>query len=488
MNTADNSVALSLVGFADPTATRPYTRTVPKPKPRKKKHAHSHAKASRSGNPAVRRAEEEAAQERALARSEWSWANSFTGFPEEEIDQEAMDNAKADAEPVIAELVAADMPVSWLEDELCRRLGRALTAQNARHAAQLASGEVLVLDQDTYSPGQLMDAFAEEIALEAVRAIAGVDDPEEQQSRWRLLLAVARIVPYPDARIPIGAVEDVRNSVVQFPDASMVTTPTGPALWCRDVFGTRFGITAPFTAPEGPDRWYLWDIDACSGEAYTVGAGYFPTSAQAFSAWQEAVGPDAAARSHLEPISDADLADRILPLAGELDLGGESESQYAEFHRCRRLAHELRVSELRGDTTGTGPAPQGPETVNDPWIAEFANWRAKHRPGQKVVPDDFPSDGEPLTDDQVYDELAFIWISDEIPGLAHTCSPHRIALTSRSIGDLYDTETADVLRRLLPDLATWLAERAALPPHAADRVRACAERAARSDAELDEHA
>ena len=297
---------------------------MPKSKPRKKKQTSAPAKASRPGNPAARRAAEETARAKELARSEWSWeANPFTGYPEVELDLEAMNHAKADAELLIAELlVAADMPVSQLEDELCLLLGRALAAQDAQDAMQRASGRAQTLfDRDTYGPDQLLDAFSEAVALEALRVVPAIDAPDEQQRRWRLLLALARIVPYPDARIPIGAVEDVRESVVQFPDASMATVPAGPALWCRDVYGTRFGITAPFSAAEGPDRWYLWDIDTCSGEAYTVGAGYFPTSAQALAAWQEAVGPDAAGQSRFEAMSDVDLAGQILPVAGERHLG-----------------------------------------------------------------------------------------------------------------------------------------------------------------------
>ena len=461
---------------------------MPNSKPRKKKHTRPATKAGRSGNPAVRRAEEDAARAKDLARSGWPWdAEPFTGFAEQEFDQEAMDRAKADAEPVIAELAAADMPVAWLEDELCLRLGRALATQGAQEAKRGADRNLGYFDQDMYGPYQLIDAFSEIIASEAMRAVSGVDDPDGRQRRWRLLLAVARIVPYPDARIPIGAVENLRESVMQFPEASMVTA-AGPALWCRDVYGTRFGITAPFSAPEGPDRWYLWDIDTCNGAPHTVGAGYFPTSAQAFAAWQEVVGTGAAAQSRLEPLSDADLADRILPVAGERHLGGESESQYAEFHRCRRLAQELRAAEHQGDgTISTDLAQPEPDSVADSWITEFTSWRAKHRPGHKAVPDDFPHDGEPLTDDEVYRELAFIWLSDELPHLAYACSPHRIALVARSIDDLYDTDTAAVLRRLLPDLVTWLTERTALPPEARDRARACAERAVRPEAELGEH-
>lgn len=96
----------------------------------KKKHAHFHPKARCSGNPTVRRAEEEAARAQVLARSERSWdAGPFTGFPEERIDQEAMDHAKADAKPVIAELVAAGMRCLGLRTSCAAGLARCLPSK-----------------------------------------------------------------------------------------------------------------------------------------------------------------------------------------------------------------------------------------------------------------------------------------------------------------------------------------------------------------------
>lgn len=460
---------------------------MPASKPRKKKSGGSAARASRSGNPAVRRVEKEAAQKARRVESAWSRPpdlsiGAFIGDQEEALDHEAMEQARADAEPIIADLVAADQSVSSTEDELCRRLGRALAAQDARNDAHRKSGRVS--DFETYSPEQFLDALAQAVAEEAFKVVPLVDKPAEQRAMWRLLLAVARIVPHPDSRIPVGAVEDLREGFSWFPEASIVTTPADAALWSRDVYGTRFAITAPFTAAEGPDRWYLWDIDVCSGEALTVGAGYFTTAEQAFGVWRSAVGPDATSRSQLEPVSDTDLVDRLLPVYSVRRLGGESEPQYAEFHRSCRLAQDLRESHPLGDAGRAETAWPDPEAVQQAWMTEFATWRAEHRPGMSVIPDDFPADGEPLDEAEVLRELAFIWSSDEFPDLAHACSPHRIAMTVTSIRDIYDGDFADVLIRLTPDLTAWLTERTALPRTAAEHLQAYADRVARPDADL----
>ena len=458
---------------------------MPASKPRKKKSSKSTARASRSGNPAVRRVEREAAQEEHRVRSAWSppadlLLGDFIG-DREELDREAMERARADAEPIIADLVAAAQPVSSTEDELCRRLGRALAAQDAQTRAHRKSGQVS--DLETYSPEQFLDALAQAVAEEAFKVVPLVDDPAAQRATWQLLLAVARIVPHPDSRIPREAVEDLRG-FPWFPEASIVTTPADAALWCRDVYGTRFAITAPFTAAEGPDRWYLWDIDVCSGEALTVGAGYFATAEQAFDSWRSAVGPDATSQSRLEPVSDTYLAHRLLPVYSTRRLGGESESQYAEFHRSCRLAQDLREPHRLSDANRARTAWQDREAVQRAWTTEFAAWRAEHRPGTSVVPDDYPADDEPLDEAEVHRELASIWSSDEFPELIHACSPHRIAITATSIRDIYNEDFANVLIRLIPDLTAWLIDRTALPRTAAEHLQAYADRIARPDTDL----
>jgi len=61
---------------------------------------------------------------------------------------------------------------------------------------------------------------------------------------------------------------------------------TGPVLWTRDRYGSRFAVTAPSTTTGQPMRWYLWDIDACGHETFTVHSGFYPTSDAALHDWQ----------------------------------------------------------------------------------------------------------------------------------------------------------------------------------------------------------
>lgn len=89
---------------------------VSKPRKNKKKSGGSANRASRSGNPAVRRVDEEAAQAKRGVSTTWPPSadlfieDSTKGL--EDLDQEALERAGANAEPIIADLVAADEPVS----------------------------------------------------------------------------------------------------------------------------------------------------------------------------------------------------------------------------------------------------------------------------------------------------------------------------------------------------------------------------------------
>ncbi|MGR8012101.1 hypothetical protein [Streptomyces hypolithicus] len=459
---------------------------MPVSKPRKKKPSRSAARARQSGNPATRKAGQETAPWGQSARSLWGESADF-GEYRRRLDRQRMDLAARDAEPIVAGLIAADGSASWTEDELCRRLGQTLSGQDAASDARRESGAAEILD--TYSPDQLLDAVTDATVQAAFQAVTAADEPQSRNGTWRLLLALARITPHPAAQVAVKTVTDLRERTASLPEDPIADVPTGTALWCRDVYGTRFAITAPFAAADGPDRWYLWDVDACGGDALTVGAGYFPDADQALASWLAAVGPDATSGCRLEPVSDPHLAARLLPdLAGFFHPGGESEGQYAEFHRCRRLAQELRRSDFLDASTATAGTPAAAQPGGkDAWIAEFAAWRAEHRPGHNAVPDDFPlqEEGEePPTEDDIYQELADGWFISEFPELAHACSPHRIALLAAHIRDYYTSDFALVVLRLVPDLAAWLTERSGLSAAAGGRTRTYADGAAVPDADL----
>jgi hypothetical protein len=454
---------------------------MPVSKPRKKKKkssSQSAARAGRSGNPATRRAGQEAAP--------WGQSANF-GEYRRRLDRQRMDLAARDAEPIVASLVAADGSVSWTEDELCRRLGRTLAGQDAASDARREAGAAEILD--TYSPDQLLDAVTDVTVRAAFQAVTATDEPQSRNGTWRLLLALARITPHPAAQGAVKTVTDLRERTASLPEGSITAAPTSTALWCRDAYGTRFAITAPFAAADGPDQWYLWDIDACGSDALTVGAGYFPDADQALASWLAAVGPVATSGCRLEPVSDPHLAARLLPdLAGFFHPGGESEGQYAEFHRCRRLAQELRRSDFLDGSTATAGTPALTQPIGkDAWIAEFAAWRAEFRPGHNAVPDNFPVEEEgeePPTEDDIYRELVGSWFISEFPELAHACSPHRIALLAAHIRDFYTSDFALVVLSLVPDLAAWLTERSGLSAEVGGRTRAYADGTAVPDVDL----
>jgi hypothetical protein len=460
---------------------------VPVSKPRKKKKSsRSAGRAGRSGNPANRTLGQETAPWGQSARSLWGESANF-GEYRRRLDRHRMDLAARDAEPIVTGLVAADGLASWTEDELCRSLGRTLSGQDAASDARREAGAAEILD--TYSPDQLLEAVTDTTVQAAFQAVTAADEPQARNGAWRLLLALARITPHPAAQVAIKTVTDLRERTASLPEGSITAAPTGTALWCRDAYGTRFAVTAPFAAADGPDQWYLWDIDACGSDALTVGAGYFPDADQAWESWLAAVGPVAASGCRLEPVSDPYLAARLLPgLAGFFHPGGESEGQYAEFHRCRRLAQELRSSDFLDGRTATAGTPAPAQPVDkDTWIAEFAAWRAEFRPGHNAVPDDFPLEEEgeePPTEDDIYRELADGWFISEFPELAHACSPHRIALLAAHIRDFYTSDFALVVLSLVPDLAAWLTERSGLSAEVGGRTRAYADGTAVPDVDL----
>ena len=428
----------------------------------------------------------ERAQQEKAANSPWRESANPFGEYRRQLDRQRMKLAARDAEPIIADLVAVDGSLSHLEDALCRHLGSTLARQDAAIDARRESGVTEILD--AYSPDQLLDAITDATVLAAHKSALTADELEHRNGTWRLLLGLARVVPHPSAEIAIKAVTDLRANVDSLPHGSIEAVPVGTALWCRDAYGTRFAITAPFAGADGPDRWYLWDIDVCGTDAFTVGAGYFPDAEQGFAAWRAAVGPDAAEGRRLEPVCDPYLAGRLLPgLPDFFHPGGESEAQYAEFHRCRRLAQELRRSDFLDGSGSAEAAPQEPEFDKDAWIADFAAWRAEHRPGQNAVPEGFPADeddDEPLTEQALYQELADSWSCSEFPEFAYSCSPHRIAQLAARIRDFYADDFARIILRLVPDLAAWLTERAGLSASLDGRTRAYADGVAIPDVDL----
>ncbi|BEL08390.1 hypothetical protein Q0Z83_065810 [Actinoplanes sichuanensis] len=315
-----------------------------------------------------------------------------------------------------AELMTTPKTGTALEDELCARLGPLL--------AGLAE-----LPLDAYvGPDHLTDALA------GVLLDAGDDEAAR-----RVLAALAAILPS----------TALDRTGLDAPDPQVA----GEVRWTRDRWGSRFAVLAPFATPEGPVRWYLWDIDACAFVPVAVHAGFYASPEEALAAWQVGVGAFAAGGTSWRRIDDFGLLLDLLPKPDEVSaLGGESAEQFTEYHRCRRLAEA--VLDLPPVLTMNVP-----ETALDLGPERFVTWWRTRAEGPE------PANLKALTE-EMFDSWPIL-----ARALFDTCSPHRVESVSHQIREEY-REDADELLALLPAWVTWLSERTGLPAELRERALA----------------
>ncbi|WP_157630507.1 hypothetical protein [Kribbella catacumbae] len=336
--------------------------------------------------------------------------------------------------------LAADQPDLIVEDLLCERLGTLL------HEADQAP-DVPVGPQHL---AEAMVTAADAAVTASLRTTVSAD-------AWRVLTTLAGVLPYPHAEIASEAITQLRATA---DGRALPTVPPGPAvagtvLWTRDRYGSRFAIAAPITTADQPVRWYLWDIDACGHDAFTVHSGYYPTPDAALASWQAGVGPIASAGTDLAPVSDRSLLIALLPAEhGFLRTGGESVGQFTEYHRSKRLA------EVVSKAVPVAEAQPGGDLTEATAAVEFAAWLRGGDADQQKLPEDL---------DELAEELASSWNINEINGVYAACSPHRVALSVLHMRNYYLDEFAEELVALLPGWTRWLATRNATAPDLADR-------------------
>jgi hypothetical protein len=315
-----------------------------------------------------------------------------------------------------AELTASPRAGTALEDELCARLGPLLAGLGERPTDEYVGPDHLA------------------VALAGVLNDAGDDEPAR-----RVLAALAAILPSP--LLARAGAESLDPEV------------TGEVLWTRDRYGSRFAVVAPIGTPEGPVRWYLWDIDACAFVPLPVHAGFYASPEEALAAWQVGVGAFAAGGTSWHRIDDSGLLADLLPKSEEISvLGGESAAQFTEYHRCRRLAEV--ILDLPPVVSLSVP-----ETALDLGPDRFVTWWRKRAEGPE------PGNLEALAG-EMFDSWPAL-----APALFDTCSPHRVESVSHQIRDEY-REDADELLALLPAWVAWLSERTGLPPELRERALA----------------
>jgi hypothetical protein len=397
-----------------------------------------------------RREEQEAAQRN---RAELARAFANLGDERRRLDAQREVIAAREAESLLPELTALGdgRDAAQFEDELCTRLGEEMY--------RLADAPEI---EEYVNQGQFFDAVINAAADAVGRAVGRRDEqPEGWRAPWLLLETVARIAPAPydtEARSRVDRLR--RREGGHLLPALVGSAPIADPQWTRDAYGSRFGVTAPFVSSDGTERWYLWDIDACGYSHFTVSGGYFPDTRQALAAWQATVGPVASAESVFTPVDDPEFLAELLPKdEGFLEPGGETARQFAEYHRSRRLADELRdaLDAAPRSTADRDAQPDPPEPAD--YARRFASWRAEHRPDAPPLPDH----------DDAIAQLAEDWFEGGLPQLRATCSPHRVAAFAAHVRDYYQEDFASQLSALLPDWVTWFADRLGLSPDLAER-------------------
>ena len=335
-----------------------------------------------------------------------------------------------------------------LEDDLCVRFGAAMVSFEGGSVEDIVNPEDLV--------GALLSALDERFHKPAE---AGAEVAVLQ----RLLAVVAGVLPFPlseSAGDLVSAHLDARTAK----RVARGRAVTGPVLWARDVYGTRWAVVAPFTSDAGPDRWYLWDVDTCGYEVLTVHSGFHASAESAVAAWRESVGQAAAGGAVLTAVEDSETLDALLP--GEVEgirIGGEDEEQYAEFLRSRRLGRTARKAVRR--TRGRAFARLTAADAK----AQFAQRlrQTDHRGG-------ILGEEEDAGPDDLAMELAESWSPHDHPTLYPFCSPHKVAVAVLHLRDYYQEDFAAELVALLPEWIRFLAEHTAMPAELTERCLAYA--------------
>jgi hypothetical protein len=361
----------------------------------------------------------------------------------------AGDSAGAMVDALIA--VAPERSDDALEDDFCVRYGAAMV--------QFEGGAV----EDLVNPEDLVAAL-----------LSAIDQRFQEATKTRAdIAALQRLLGVVVGVLPVPLSDSARHLVsahLDVPTAQRVSrgrAVTGPVLWARDVYGSRWAVVAPFTSVDGPDRWYLWDVDTCGYEVLTVHSGFHPSAESAMAAWRESVGPAAAGEPVLSAVDDSETLGALL--RGEVEgirIGGENEEQYAEFLRSRRLGRTAREAVRR---------VRGRASV---WLtAADAKARFAQRLRQIGYHGGIVGEGEdagPVDADELAAELADSWSPHDHPALYPFCSPHKVAVAVLHLRDFFTEDFAAELVAVLPEWIRFLAEHTAMPAELTERCLAYA--------------
>ncbi|HEY6422965.1 MAG TPA: hypothetical protein VIY28_06895 [Pseudonocardiaceae bacterium] len=152
-----------------------------------------------------------------------------------QLDAQRASRAAAIARDLVAELVrvVVDQPDLIMEDALCGRLG-----------TLLGEAEQAPVDERVgpHHLAEAMVAAAEAAVMAALKVTTGQADA--WCVPWRVLTALACVLPYPLGEVAGDAIVRLRDTAVGqvLPAVPLGPVVTGPVLWTCDRYGSRFAV------------------------------------------------------------------------------------------------------------------------------------------------------------------------------------------------------------------------------------------------------
>ena len=371
-------------------------------------------------------------------------------------------------------LSAPERP-GWFDRSIKAVLDQAKTLLEARGPRELEQLTSELLGAQVYDAvhnvrrGLWFDWWFEELVeAAAAKALSESSRPDgDWESTWRLLHGLTSIGSPALRSVAQTQLGRLRTVIASRPHPDWVEhlariAATGDVWRLRDVYGTRFGLIAGFSYPDGLDpSVFLFDIDAC-GRIQLASAGVFDDVDEAAAAWRELVG-EAAGAAQPRPVENVEQLVCLthFDLGDDHVVGAESQSRADNWFRALRRVHDL--SDALRDRGTPLPAPKSlyRDLDTEPLVEEFTTWY-EHKHG-----------AEP--DAEAVETLAGEWMEGTLPETVRSVSPHRVEyLLTLANGWIPDHPLTIATKALFPDWVLWQAEHAGLPEHLVEHVVAVA--------------
>ncbi len=374
---------------------------------------------------------------------------------------------------VLRDLLGPKRAPGWFDASAEAVLGRADVLVAARGPRELEQATAELLGEELYriltgdNLGLLFSGWAmrliEMAEARILEALGQGGGDETWEAPLRLLHGLTSIGAAEEAVDRVSqAMGDAAWRQPSWLELMRCVAATGEVWQLRDAYGSRIGVIAGVTYPDGADpSVFLFDLDACAFVDLAY-AGVFDDVPQAAAAWRALVG-HAADGAQPQPVEDtASLSCLAHWDTSEMNIREfESRAAIDNWFRARRRLFDVANALQRRRM----PLPVARSLFRDidatPLANAFTDWyRRRHG-------------ADP--DDEIVAVLAHEWLARALPETQYAASPHRAKYHLILINDWVSDDPVTIgAKALLPEWVRWNAEQSDLPADLIDHAVAVA--------------